>query len=108
MKIAELVALLRSRMVETGSLACLGCGHEHDCGTQGCAIMREAADRLERTAWISPYTKLPERFEPVIVCRESGKVEAGHRDVGDWWKVYGTRTKHIIAWMPFPAAPTQE
>ena len=25
---------------------CFGCGHEHSCGTRGCAIMRNAADRL--------------------------------------------------------------
>ena len=28
--------------VETGSLACLGCGREQSCGTHGCAILREA------------------------------------------------------------------
>ena len=32
----------------TGSLACLGCGHEHNCSTRGCAIIREAADQLEQ------------------------------------------------------------
>ena len=26
---------------------CFGCGHEHRCGTRGCAIMRNAADTLE-------------------------------------------------------------
>ena len=26
---------------------CFGCGHEHSCGTRGCAIMRNAADTLE-------------------------------------------------------------
>ena len=33
--------------VETGSLACLGCGHEHNCGINGCVILREAADLPE-------------------------------------------------------------
>lgn len=46
---AELVAALRKLSVETGSLACLGCGHEHSCGTRGCALMRQAADALENT-----------------------------------------------------------
>ena len=41
-----LEALARLR-VETGSLACLGCGHEHNCSTHGCQILREAADQLE-------------------------------------------------------------
>ena len=42
-----LQALARLR-VETGSLACLGCGHEHNCSTHGCAILRAAADLIER------------------------------------------------------------
>ena len=41
-----LQALARLR-VETGSLACLGCGHEHNCSTHGCQILREAAAQLE-------------------------------------------------------------
>ena len=31
-------------------LRCLGCGHEHNCGTGGCAIIREAADKLQAVA----------------------------------------------------------
>lgn len=42
----ELINALRRLKVETGSLACLGCGHEHNCGVSGCAVMREAADRI--------------------------------------------------------------
>ena len=42
-----LQALARLR-VDTGSLACLGCGHEHNCSTHGCAILRAAADLIER------------------------------------------------------------
>ena len=37
-----LLDALRSLKVQTGSLACLGCGYEHNCSTQGCAILREA------------------------------------------------------------------
>ena len=42
-----LEALARLR-VETGSLACLGCGREHNCSTHGCAILRAASDLIER------------------------------------------------------------
>ena len=41
----ELIQALNRLKVETGSLACLGCGHEHNCGVHGCAVIREAADR---------------------------------------------------------------
>lgn len=46
MRDQELVNAIRRLKVETGSLACMGCGHEHNCGVSGCAIMREAADRI--------------------------------------------------------------
>lgn len=42
----ELIAALQRLKVETGSIACLGCGHEHSCGIHGCAIIREAAEKL--------------------------------------------------------------
>lgn len=40
---AELAARIAP---ETGSLSCLGCGYEHDCGIHGCALLRETAERL--------------------------------------------------------------
>lgn len=38
---------LKGLMVETGSLACLGCGYEHSCSTHGCAILRNAVEHME-------------------------------------------------------------
>lgn len=46
MRDQELVNAIRRLKVETGSLACMGCWHEHNCGVSGCAVMREAADRI--------------------------------------------------------------
>lgn len=43
----DLLQALRRLKVETGSIACMECGHEHNCGVHGCAIIREAADRIE-------------------------------------------------------------
>lgn len=43
----NLVSALRRLRVETGSIACLGCGFEHGCSVHGCAIIREAADLIE-------------------------------------------------------------
>lgn len=43
----EIVSGLRQRRLETGSIACLGCGWENGCGIRGCRIMQEAADMLE-------------------------------------------------------------
>lgn len=58
----ELISALRRNMVETGSLMCLGCGYEHNCGIHGCAIMREAADRIEQIARAS--ADLKNKLEP--------------------------------------------
>lgn len=44
----ELIAALKRLKVETGSLACWGCGHEHNCSLHGCAILREAVAEIER------------------------------------------------------------
>lgn len=46
MRDTDLVNAIRRLKVETGSLACMGCGHAHNCGVSGCAIMREAAARI--------------------------------------------------------------
>ena len=43
---AELIQALNRLKVQTGSLACLGCGYEHNCTTKGCRIMREAVEQL--------------------------------------------------------------
>ena len=62
--------------------------------------------------WISVKDKLPPYGQPVIVCRpyskDQLKVEQGCRDLGDWWKVYGTRTKHVTHWMPLPEPPKED
>lgn len=61
--------------------------------------------------WISVEDELPERYQPVIICREKNRgeyiVEQGMRDVKDWWKVYGTRTKKVLFWMPLPCPPKE-
>lgn len=44
---AELLKALKNLKVQTGSLACLGCGYEHGCFTSGCAIIRKAIKELE-------------------------------------------------------------
>ncbi len=38
---------LRQLKVQTGSLACMGCQHEDNCGIKGCALIRAAIEQLE-------------------------------------------------------------
>ena len=44
----QLVAQLRKLKVNTKSLACLGCGYEHDCGIHGCHLIGMAADTIAK------------------------------------------------------------
>ena len=50
MEPAELIKAVRWLEVETGSLACLGCGYEHSCGVYRCRILREVEVALETMA----------------------------------------------------------
>nr|DAE15022.1 MAG TPA: Protein of unknown function (DUF551) [Siphoviridae sp. cty3u30] len=85
---AEILEALSRLKVQTGSLACLGCGYEHNCGVHGCRIMREAADMIEkltdrcarydeeiavlqeREKWVPVTERLPdtEKQDYVLVC----------------------------------------
>lgn len=47
MTINELITALQRLEAESGSIVCLDCGYEHNCDILGCAIIREAADRLD-------------------------------------------------------------
>lgn len=79
------------------------------CTASNIAVLMDipAADVVLAQRWIPVTERLPETMQPVIVCRECGKVEQGYKDVGDWWKVYGTRTKHVTHWMPLPQPPEE-
>lgn len=50
------VQALKRLRVETGSLACFGCGHEHNCSTQGCAILRNAVAHMEAALERATFT----------------------------------------------------
>lgn len=45
-KLDELIRQLSRMKVQTGSLVCLGCGLEHNCGIHGCAVLRRAVSAV--------------------------------------------------------------
>lgn len=47
MTINELITALQRLEAESGSIVCLDCGYEHNCGIHGCAIIREATEKLD-------------------------------------------------------------
>lgn len=58
-----LLAALGRLKVETGSLACMGCGYEQNCGVHGCAVLRAAEERLREQMRLPSSASAPEEAE---------------------------------------------
>lgn len=138
MRDQELVNAIRRLKVETGSLACMGCGHEHNCGVSGCAVMREAADRIANQSthiaalqqeieklrrqvprWIPVDERLPENFRKVLCWGEYFRYgdfngmfvnyALGYQNNGRWGgEVANGTNARALAWMPLPEPPEVE
>ena len=130
-RVNSLLADLKRLKVETGSLACMGCGREHNCGVHGCAILRESADVLqeyvdrckryaeeimalrERQRWIPVAERLPEDRSNVLVVaywHERWGVYMGWcaPERAEWCVHIGIGDRSDVAvthWMPLPDAP---
>lgn len=112
----QLIGALKHLMGETGSLACLGCGHEHNCSIQGCNILREAVaaiQRQPRMRWIPVTERLPEEFISVVVSIPSEHslpiVKEAYLANGCWvTKMAIFSSNDITHWMPLPEPPKGE
>ena len=87
---------LRKLCVETGSLACLGCGHENNCSIHGCAILRNAIEHME--AALSNYDSLSALSPPNepltqadLDSMDYDKVWIDYGDDGEWALVVNGR-----------------
>ncbi|MGI6181500.1 MAG: hypothetical protein ACOYIE_05425 [Agathobaculum sp.] len=127
MKTSDLIKALNRLKVQTGSLVCIGCGYEQNCSTQGCRLIREAADKLCGMEWIDPAVELPPDDNGVLVIA-SGKPKknvtldraictaslirtprtASHDETCDWvideWPEW--ETPQVLRWMPLPEEET--
>lgn len=97
MKNEEILTALRRLKVETGSLACMGCGREHDCGIHGCRIAREAAELIEKLT-----DRCARYAEEIAVLQEREKwvpvTERLPESAGDylcWVKYYNMSTGNM-------------
>jgi len=131
----ELIEALSRLKVETGSLVCTGCGHEHNCGIHGCAIIREAQDiigalssiaddRLDALTtwpWISVRDGLPET-EDLVLAIVSGKPKSNITlidapEIASYWRdddgwlidAYPDwDNPKVTYWMPIPEMPKKK
>lgn len=74
MKTDEFIKALERLKVQTGSLACFGCGHEHNCGVHGCALLREAVAQLYGLDHLAEHVR-QERDAAVKQLRQSATCE---------------------------------
>lgn len=130
----KLLAALKQLKIETGHLACLGCGYEHNCGIHGCAIIREAVAQLTKKAeWIIVEERLPiehdsifkkliadEKWragmfktlsDDVIVAVKfadgTRKTGVTHTKDGIWTGLPSIGCPIVTHWMPMPEPPEE-
>lgn len=114
----KLLAALKQLKVETGSLACAGCGHEHNCGIHGCAILREAEAALaKRSEWISVGDRLPASARPVLTFVGYADDMIGFQTVSTYfafdpephwqWDGLVRDRQRTLYWMPLPEPPEE-
>ena len=122
MKTEEILTALRRLKVETGSLACMGCGREHDCGIHGCRIVQEAAELIEkltgrcaryaeeiavlqeREKWVPVTERLPDQCMDILVSYRDGHILMGTAMCDDWIEE-DLEDGKITHWMPLPDVP---
>lgn len=137
MRTEEILTALRRLKVETGSLACMGCGCEHDCGIHGCRIVREAAELIEkltdrcaryaeeiavlqeREKWVPVTERLPEDGDVVLCWYEYfrfGEYNRMYQTYGIGYYINGMwggdvsngQNIKVLAWRPLPDGPEVE
>ena len=115
----ELIKALQNMKVETGSFVCFGCGHEHNCSTHGCAILRRAIEALSER-WCDPEIELPPDEETAVLAIVSGRIHETHilidayqlafyvEDEGWILENYPEATDIVVThWMPLPEPPME-
>lgn len=127
MTLDELKRALARLKVETGSLACLGCGYEHSCGVHGCAILNAALQTLEKSErqqraakprWISTIERLPPAEERVLAVVNGSPGEnitlvdalelAGYGPDGWMLEAYPAwKGAQVSYWAPLPDLPEE-
>lgn len=64
----ELIRQLSRMKVQTGSLVCLGCGLEHNCGIHGCAVLRRAVSAVREMDERRAKVVRPADTDPALIA----------------------------------------
>lgn len=119
----SLIEALRRLSVQTGPIACLGCGYAHNYGIHGCALVRAAIERLEEltaSPWISVNDRMPEDEQEALVLANGrpqknieliNACELATFYAGEGWLLEAYpewENPQVTYWMPLPESPTIE
>lgn len=81
----QILQALKRLRVETGSLACFVCGLEHNCGTHGCAILRQASELIEHlTAENAELLEIAKNGKDCDTCKHCEVCAQPGIDVAHW------------------------
>lgn len=67
-RLDELIRQLSRMKVQTGSLVCLGCGLEHNCGIHGCAVLRRAVSAVRELDERRANAVRPTDTDPALIA----------------------------------------
>lgn len=73
----ELIRQLSRMKVQTGSLVCLGCGLEHNCGIHGCAVLRRAVSAVRELDERRAKAVRPADTDPALIAALRCSVTVG-------------------------------
>lgn len=77
--LADLSLRLHELAIHTGDLkhSCLGCGHEHNCGVHGCAVLLAAEDAVVKLKAYEDLGLEPEEYKRALSADIMVRVAAG-------------------------------
>ena len=73
----ELIRQLSRMKVQTGSLVCLGCGLEHNCGIHGCAVLLRAVSAVRELDERRAKAVRPADTDPALIAALRCSVTVG-------------------------------
>lgn len=76
-KLDELIRQLSRMKVQTGSLVCLGCGLERNCGIHGCAVLRRAISAVRELDERRAKAVRPADTDPALIAALRCSVTVG-------------------------------
>jgi len=84
------------KMLRQHRMGCFGCGYEHNCRDNGCALMQMAANELEKLTHHTEPENKPLTLEQLKrMDREPVWIQGSDTETSGWALIKGKREKQI-------------